>query len=408
MKVLHTSDWHLGRNFGEFSLLPDQTEFIDWLVGVVAREDIDLVVVAGDLFDRAVPPVAAVSLFSHAVRKIRDAGAQIIAIAGNHDSAERVGAHDGLVGDGIIIRGGYEHAADVTMHTIAGTEVAIIATPFLDPLMASAELRSELQDGTETNRRLTHEQVLANALAQARTEIPDGVPSIVLSHAFVTGASASASERELAVGDAAMVSASVFADFDYVALGHLHRPQTVGGYEHIRYSGSPLPYSFSETHDKVVTLVDFDNAGVVSVSELPVTVGRRVRTVRGTFDELIAPTVSDGDSEPVEVESGWVRAELTDPAIVVDAHRRLRHRFPHLVEIARVSQAKAAASLALTPELIRSQRPALLAVDFWAEITGDAADDKTTSLLEGALAQAERSLAHMISAPEVETAGHAA
>lgn len=402
MKLLHTSDWHLGRNFGEFSLLEDQALFIDWLVGVVTDQGIDLVVVAGDLFDRAVPPVGAVSLFSHAVRQIRDAGAQIIAIAGNHDSAERVGAHDGLVGDGIIIRGGYEHAATVTVRTVADTEVAVIATPFLDPLMAPAPMRSALQS-PDSSRRLTHEQVLRSALTEARAEIPDGVPSIVLSHAFVTGAAPSDSERELAVGEGGMVSASVFDGFDYVALGHLHRPQTVGGHEHIRYSGSPLPYSFSETHDKVVTIVDMDHSGVTSVGELAVGVGRRVTTIRSKFDDIIARgDVSDNRS------NDWVRVELTDPAVVVDAQRRLRTHYPFLVEIARISQRSTGPARSLTPELVRAQRPASLAADFWAEVTSEGADNTTIALLDQALESAERILAQHSTSVESESAGQAA
>lgn len=386
MRILHTSDWHLGRNFGDFSLLSDQAQFVEWLVGQVREQSIDLVLVAGDLYDRAVPPVGAVTLFSQAVREIRAAGAQIIAIAGNHDSAERIGAHDGLVGAGIIIRGGYDHAADVTLRTIAGTDVAIVATPFLDPLMAPVGLRNELQANHDASadapRRLSHERVLRHALQDARAQIPVGTPSIVLSHAFVTGAAPSDSERELAVGDSGMVSADVFADFDYVALGHLHRPQSVGEHDHIRYCGSPLPYSFSETHDKVVTIVDLDSTGVVAVTEQRVEVGRRVKTVRGTFEDL----------QLAEPTNDWVRVELTNPTIVVDAHRRLRDLFPNLVEIARVAPRLHAPTETLTPDQVRARPAAELATEFWNEITGVEATESEQAILAAAVAGAEREL----------------
>lgn len=368
MKLLHTSDWHLGRSFGDFRLLDHQRAFIEWLVATVCEEAVDLVVIAGDLFDRAIPPVEAVALFRTALIELRATGAQVVAIAGNHDSAERIGVFDGLVNDGLIIRGGYSQAADVEVLNFADGPLAVVAAPFLDPQLAPSATRRVLAGGELADadgyrpKRLSHEAVLRHALSEARAAMPATMRSVVLAHAFVTGAAPSDSERDLAVGEAAMVSADVFEGFDYVALGHLHRPQRVGGHDHIVYSGSPLPYSFSESHDKSVTLIDMAADGSVSCTDRIVAVGRSVSTVRGHFDDLLAMAPSED----------WVRVELADSAVVPDAHRRLRAVFPHLVEIARVGRTAVPVAQLTVEETIEAS-PRDLALAFWSEVTGASA-----------------------------------
>lgn len=380
MRILHTSDWHLGRAFGDFSLLEEQQRFIDWLVQTAADEQAELVVIAGDLHDRAVPPVAAVSLFSDAVRRLRDVGAEVVAIAGNHDSGERIGAFDGLVdAGGVVIRGGYRAASSVTIREFSDGPLAILALPFLEPLMAPVETRAEILDAGGPPR-LSHEAVLAHAIEAASPDLPVGMRSLVLAHAFVTGAAPSDSERELAVGDSGMVSADLFHQFDYVALGHLHRPQAVPGFDHIRYSGSPLPYSFGERHPKMVVSVDLDRDGSVTARDVPIEVGRGVRTIRGSFDELMTSPA---------IDNAWVRAELTDRAVIPDAHRALRPRFPFLVEIARIADT-GPATHRLSAAEVRARPPAALVRDFWAEVSNADAGDQIGDVLDAAISQAER------------------
>ncbi len=385
MRILHTSDWHLGRSFGDHRLLDQQMEFIDWLVALTASEEIDLVAIAGDLHDRAQPPVEAVKLLSDAIRRLRATGAEVVAIAGNHDSAERVGAFDGLVdAGGVLMRGGYGAAAQVDVREYADGPLAIVATPFLEPLLAPPAVRDEISGPAQEGRspRLSHEAVLRHALDGARASIPEGMRSLVLSHAFVTGAAPSDSERGLtmgAVGNAGMVSAELFDGFDYVALGHLHRPQVVAGHGHIRYSGSPLRYSFGETHQKQVLIADLDREGNVSVTEVPVGVGRGVRVERGRFEELI-----DG---PV-VDDAWVRVELTDLLPVADAHRALRVRFPYLVEIDRIGRSTVpGARLSSQRAKVRSAEE--LARDFWNEISDGELDTTVASILDAAVSKAQ-------------------
>lgn len=380
MRLLHTSDWHLGRSFGDFSLLGEQESFVDWLVETVEREAAELVVIAGDLHDRAVPPAAAVSLFSEAVRRIRRAGAEVVAIAGNHDSGERIDAFDGLVdAGGVVIRGGYRSASAVTVRTFSDGPLAIVALPFLEPLLAPLETRNEILSSV-TTPRLSHEAVLAHAIDRATAALPEGVRTVALAHAFVTGAAPSESERELAVGDSGMVSADLFAPFDYVALGHLHRPQIIGGAEHIRYSGSPLPYSFGERHPKVVVSIDLAPDGSVDAREIPIEVGRGVRTVRGSFDELMASSGFD---------DAWVRVELTDAAVIPDAHRALRQRFPWLVEIARVAGSRPP-SHRLTAAEVQTRPANELARDFWAEVSNARAGEAIGAILDSAILEAAR------------------
>lgn len=362
MRILHTSDWHLGRSFGEHRLLDEQAGFVDWLVQVVRAEAIDLVVIAGDLYDRSAPPADAVSLLHSAFLRLIDAGADVAAIAGNHDSAERVGSVEGLLTPKLLLRGGYGHAAEVDLRHYTDGPLAIIAVPFLDPAFAPRDHNNPAGDRTS---RPTHESVLASAVTSARDHVTPGTRTLAIAHAFVTGAEPSASERTLAVGDAAMVSSQVFSGIDYVALGHLHRPQLVAGEERLRYSGSPLPYSFGETHTKEVVLIELDADGDMRTKPIPIDNVRSVVTMRGTLDELRA-----GDTV-----NEWARVELTNTHPVADAHRRLRDRFPHLVEITRTASPRAT-DQRLSSEAVRTRTPAELATTFLHEIDNAVTDDE--------------------------------
>ena len=373
MRILHTSDWHLGRSFGDHRLLDQQALFIDWLVDLVRHEEIDLVAIAGDLYDRSVPPADAVELFHSALARLLAAGADVAAITGNHDSAERLGSIDGLLTSGLLLRGGYKRAADVDIRTYADGPLAIVAVPYLDPVFAPV-------DSSDTSgERPSHETVLRRTLQMARNRITPGVRSLAIAHAFVTGAEPSESERTLAVGDAGMVSSAVFKGFDYTALGHLHRAQIVGGDERVRYSGAPLAYSFGETSQKEVVLIELDADGDARSKPIPIDVGRSVATVRGTLDELLATNGNDQD---------WVRVELTNTHPVADAHRRLRDHFPHLVEIARVG-ARPSDQERLTVQAVRERSVQDLASEFLSSVSNnDDADD--LALLQSALSTAER------------------
>lgn len=232
MRILHTSDWHLGRSFHRESLLDAQTAFVDHLVDTVHAERVDVVAIAGDVYDRALPPVDAVSLLQDALRRIVSAGAKVVLISGNHDSARRLGfGADLLDAAGVYLRTEPSRAWD----PIVLDDVAFYGIPYLEPELVRAPW--------ELSER-THSAALGHAMSRIRLDAVRHRRSVVLAHAFVTGGAASDSERDISVGGVAHVPLSAFDGVDYAALGHLHGRQRMSGT--VRYSGSPLAYSFSE------------------------------------------------------------------------------------------------------------------------------------------------------------------
>ena len=409
MRILHTSDWHLGRHFGTQPLLEDQREFLRWLLEVVKEHRVELVVVAGDVFDRAVPAAEAVEAWREALLRLRSLDARVVAIAGNHDGPARLAAYDGLTDlAGVWVRGGYARAGEILSIEGSDGPLAIVPLPFLDPLLAptpaeDAPDAASIAPGAATGAaaagatspepapadpppavaRPTHESVLRTALERAGSSI-GGRRSVVLAHAWVSGGLASDSERALTVGGAGQVEPSLFDGFSYVALGHLHRPQSVGGRENLRYCGSPLSYSFSEEHDKQVLLLDLAPTGSVSIEPLAVPVGRKVATLTGRLEELLrAP-------EHEHARGRWVRVRLTDTGIVLDAKTRLRKRFPHVVEVALAAtspgrgEAPTDAHGAGGPAKSSHE----LALDFWSKVMGESADPRVSELLRSALEHA--------------------
>jgi exonuclease SbcD len=326
MKILHTSDWHLGRSFGSVSLHETQVAFCDWLLATAIEKEVELLVVAGDLYDRPIPPTESVRLWRQTLIAFSEAGIGVVAIAGNHDGADRVAAFDGLTDSiGIHIRGGYDRVGETLTIQDDFGPVDLLIVPFLDPVLAPPTWRNELN---EAESKRNHEGVLRLALSKFETSRASD-RSVVVSHAFVSGHSEpkiSDSEKRLSIGAAEMVSADVYSGHSYVALGHLHRPQPVQT-DTIRYSGTPLPYSFTETDPKSVVLVDLHSDGAVDLELGPIPLGRPVIKISGTIEELLSSTEFDG------IVDHFVLAELTDADYVTDARDRLTARFPHVVEI---------------------------------------------------------------------------
>ncbi|MEU5319038.1 exonuclease SbcCD subunit D [Streptomyces sp. NPDC021056] len=325
MRLLHTSDWHLGRAFHRVNMLGAQAEFIGHLVTTVREHGVDAVVVSGDVYDRAVPPLAAVELFDDALHRLADLGVPTVMISGNHDSARRLG-----VGAGLIDRAGIhlrtEPAACGTPVVLADThgDVAFYGLPYLEPALVKDEFGVD---------KAGHEAVLAAAMDRVRADLAargrgqGKTRSVVLAHAFVTGGEASDSERDITVGGVAAVPAGVFDGVDYAALGHLHGCQTIT--ERVRYSGSPLPYSFSEAdHRKSMWLIDLDAEGAVSAERVDCPVPRALARIRGTLEDLLA------DPDLTRHEEAWVEATLTDAVRPADPMARLTERFPHTLSLA--------------------------------------------------------------------------
>jgi DNA repair protein SbcD/Mre11 len=364
VRILHTSDWHIGRRFEHESLEADQRAFLDWLAAQVGELAVDLVIVAGDVYDRSMPAEDAVALLDHGLEAVRSAGATVAVISGNHDSARRLGfgARRQALG-GVHVFADDRNPPAPWIFRAGGEEVAVVAVPYLDPLTVPAPLPAD--DGIVRPR--THEHVLADALCAGRAALGafGSVPSVAVAHATVAGASTSESERTLAIGGADAVGAGLFEGFDYVALGHLHRPQVVAGSDRIAYSGSPLPYSFSETGPKSVRLVEVGGAVVSSVREVPVPVGRPVTTLEATLDRLLSDPGYD------RFLDHWVAACLTDQATQVQPLERLRRRFPHAVSVRYARPRQAWAGAGAAPVALAGRSTEEVVVDFLAELWGN-------------------------------------
>ena len=321
MRLLHTSDWHLGRSLHGTDLLAEQEAELAQLADVVRTEKVDADLVAGDVYDRAVPSAAAPGVLDRALTRLRAAGAQVVLTPGNHDSARRLGFGSGLfAAAGVHVRAETSRLDEPVLLADAHGEVAVYGIPYLEPEVARHELGLPEARG--------HEAVLRAAMERIRTDLflRPGVRSVVLAHAFVGGAEPSESERDICVGGVDRVPESVFDGVDYVALGHLHRPQSLT--DRMRYSGSPLPYSFAEAgHGKQAWLVDLDEGGLSGVRPVPLPVPRPLTLLTGELAALLA------DPAHAAVEQHFVSVRLTDAVRPADPMRQLRGRFPHCVHL---------------------------------------------------------------------------
>lgn len=374
MRLLHTSDWHLGRSFHRVGLLDAQRAYLDHLVDTVRTRQVDAVLVAGDVYDRAVPPLAAVELFDSALHRLAGLGVPTVMISGNHDSARRLGVGSGLLQQaGIHLRTDPAHCATpVLLHDTHGP-VACYGLPYLEPAMVRDTLGAP---------RAGHADVLGAAMDRVRADLaarPAGTRSVVLAHAFVTGGTASDSERDITVGGVASVPASVFDGVDYAALGHLHGCQTLT--DRVRYSGSPLAYSFSEaTHRKSSWLIDLDADGAVHAERVDCPVPRPLARIRGRLEHLLEdPTLT-------RHEESWVEATLTDPSRPQEPMARLARRFPHLLHLVFDPEERPERSLASYAQRLRGRSDQQIAEDFVEHVrAGRGADEAERALLRSAI-----------------------
>lgn len=388
MKVIHTSDWHIGRTFERESLAADQRAFLDWLAGVVADQGVDLVVIAGDIYDRSVPSEEAVALLDDGLDALVKAGAQVALISGNHDGATRLGFGAGRqAGGGVHVFADTRTPPEPWICSVGDERLIVLPVPYLDPLTAAPPLPAP--DGTHRPR--THANVLADAFEHGRTQVEHaraslGTPTsaVAVAHAYVVGAQPSDSERTLTIGGSDQVEASVFAGFDYVALGHLHRPQQVGGDETIVYSGSPLPYSFSEDHPKSVRLLDIGAEGVRSSVEIPIPVGRAVTTITGTLDELLSGRHDVDDTDC------WVAVRLTDRIYQTQPLERLRTVFPHIVSLRYTGIDRGTDRLGADGDEVGQRPPDEVILDFLDEMLQGGVTATGRDLVLDALATAVR------------------
>ncbi|MQA94796.1 MAG: exonuclease subunit SbcD [Streptosporangiales bacterium] len=378
MRVLHTSDWHLGRTFHREDMLGAQARFVDHLVETVRAEEVDLVVVAGDVYDRALPPVDAIALYDEAMKRLLGTGTKLALISGNHDSAVRLGVNQGVLdAAGLFVRTDPARVGEPVLLEDAHGPVAVYGIPYLEPEL--------VREPWELDER-SHTAALGHAMDRIRTDQArrrPGTRSVVLSHAFVSGAECSDSERDIAVGGVPHVPLSTFDGPDYVALGHVHGRQTMA--EAVRYSGSPLAYSFSETdHRKGGWLVELGPDGLKSADFLDAPVPRRLGKLRGRLDDLLT------DPRHARHEDRWLQVTLTDPLRPRDAMERLRTRFPHALVLGFEPEGGGDTDRRSWAERTKGRSESELALDFVAWARDEPADPAERALLHEAFEAVRR------------------
>jgi exonuclease SbcD len=368
VRILHTSDWHLGRSFHRVGMLEHQAAFVDHLLEVVASEQVDLVVVAGDVYDRALPHVDAVRLADEALARLAASRARVVITSGNHDSAQRLGFGARLIdAAGIHLRTDASSVGrPILLHDAHGP-VAVHALPYLDPQALHEPWRLPAR---------THEAALTEAMRRVRADLADRpARSVVVAHAFVAGGLPSDSERDISVGGVSVVASSIFDDISYTALGHLHGRATLG--ETLRYSGSPLAYSFSEArHTKGSWLVDLGPEGVTGTTFVEAPVPRPLTAVTGELEALLSdPTLA-------RAEDHWLQTTLTDRVRPDRPMERLRARFPHALVLSFAPAGEPAPSVVAATTRGRSDHEVTL--DFVDAMRGAPAAADESALLQQA------------------------
>lgn len=318
MKLLHLSDLHLGKRVNEFSMLEDQKYILNQILQIVINEQVNTVLIAGDVYDKSVPSAQAVTLFDDFLTRLEALECTVLLIAGNHDSPERLafGAHL-LQKSRVYLSPVFDGRLTCCTLNDEYGELDVWLMPFLKPSVVRPFYPED-----------TMESYQDAAAVVLRSNPPhQGRRSILVAHQFVTGAKTGGSE-ELSVGGAENIDAALFAAYDYVALGHIHSPQRVGR-ETVRYCGSPLKYSLSEARGtKSVTLITFNQPREIDIKLCPLTPLHDLRTIRGTYDEVTARTFYEGTAT-----DDYLHITLTDETEVLDAVGKLRSIYPNVMRV---------------------------------------------------------------------------
>ena len=370
MRFLHTADWHLGRIFYGQYLTDDQAHVLEnQFFSILKDEKIDGILLAGDVFDRAVPPIEAIELWDSIITRLAmDYKVPLFVVSGNHDGAERLEVGRSMLSrSGIHIWGSPHHALQPFEFEGVDGKVAICPMPFSEPRRIGDALglgfaTPFLETGLNLHNYDQMYQAWSNHL---RNQVPKGMRSIAISHAFVMGGDVGGSERTLSIGGSEQVSPQVFKDFHYTALGHLHGPQRMGA-DYIRYSGSPLKYSFDEhTQKKSFTIVDMDTKGHVDISTIPVDAKRDVVILEGYFEDLL-----NNKELQAKHKDDYVQARLLDTMPIMDGMAKLRqvyHRCMTIDLVGRVATPMADMDEAVFKELNERELFNQFAETVWKE-----------------------------------------
>jgi exonuclease SbcD len=323
MRFLHTADWHLGRIFHGVHLTEDQSHVLVQFVDLVKDSKPDAIVIAGDVYDRAVPPVEAVELLNDTLSQILlDCRVPVLLIAGNHDSPERLGFADKLLAkQGLYVAGTLSaHLQPVPLYDRWGP-VYFALLPYAEPVSVREALACPEAD--------SHESAMQAMISHITRQIPEHCRKVAVSHAFVAGGEESESERPLSVGGSAAVGTGVFSAFHYTALGHLHNSQQAGQ-QSVRYAGSLLKYSFSEVaHKKGIALVELDGMGMANVETITLRPRREMRCIDGHLKDVLRQGEIDAN------HLDYLSVSLRDEQPILDAIGKLREVYPNVLQIER-------------------------------------------------------------------------
>ena len=374
MKLLHTGDWHIGKLVHGLHMTEDQQYILKGFINLVKEEQVDVVIIAGDIYDRSVPPTEAVELLDEVLSTlIVTLGVKVIIISGNHDSPDRLDFGSKILRDqGLFIRGRLEKVINPIVLEDAYGEVFFYPIPFVEPALVRG------LSGDDTIR--THDEAMEKVMSDFIGEVDATARNICISHAFVMGDTvpeSSDSERPLALGGAAYVRASHYNSFDYTALGHIHRPQRISK-ETIRYAGSLLKYSFSEAQQKKsMTLIDLKEKGNMVIQQKYLTPKRDMRVIKGKIDDLIVAKVY-----ALANTNDYIHAIVTDVGVLYEPMKKLRAIYPNILQLERERQLVSQEASTLTIEDIKQKSDDHLFASFYEHVTGKEASDEMTAVFK--------------------------
>lgn len=385
MKILHTSDWHLGIQAGEKSMIDDQRFFIDKICQIIREKNIDLVIIAGDIFDRSVPSAEAVSLYNEAMTKMCiECDTDVIAVAGNHDSAERIENCSELLSKaGLYVTGSLKkdfYKKKQNNSCIVSYDDTDI---YLLPWFKEQKVRSIFPDQADKIKSL--DDAYRVVCSKLKETFDPSKNHIAVSHSYVADSETSKSDRAAVIGTADQISSDVFSDFDYVALGHIHKPQDAAC--NARYSGTPLPYSFGaeEEQEKSVTVID---TGSMDREIIPIGQLHIRKTVTGTLDEI-----RNGDF-PEEIRNGYVKIQVTDAYVGLETASEIGVVFPEYIEISGKAFEDENSEIRMTMEEFRKieSDPVMIFRNYCRDMNNEEPDERTLELFKNCMARKEGDL----------------
>ncbi|WP_025540490.1 exonuclease SbcCD subunit D [Vibrio parahaemolyticus] len=367
MKFIHTSDWHLGRQFHNVSLLEDQQAVLEQLIQYIENNPVDAVIVAGDVYDRSVPPTIAIELLNRVVKRIcGELNTPMILISGNHDGAERLGfGSEQMKRSGLHIISNFEDMfTPVVIESKAAGHVAFYGMPYNDPEQVRYVYKEPVSTHDEAHKLLA-EKITEQFQSEHR--------NILISHCFVDGAIESESERPLSIGGSDRVSHEHFLNFDYVALGHLHQPQKKGE-EYIRYSGSLMKYSFGEQNQKKgFTLVEIGKDGFIGAEHIELTAPHEMRIVEGELEQILEWGKTDPKNED------YLLVRLMDKHAILNPMEKLRTVYPNVLHLEKPGMLIGVEQEMAQAKLARSE------IDMFKDFFAEAQDSELSNEQEQAI-----------------------